>query len=184
MAWRGNPLLGYWRRGCEFPTKAEKAVEPSIAALGERYRHQYPFWNHKYFADFALLDRKLIIEVDGDSHDIPEQKEKDLLHELQVLELGWRVVRITNDDALYRPSISVQKAILAAEDDLLWFPDKAAVSLRLTARLGQLHRDYPHLLVAAAKQAKRRSQSGLKGAKTRRSRAAPAPEKAAKRPTK
>lgn len=168
MGFRSNPLLGYWRRMCEEPTEAEAALEPAIAALGERYRHQYPFWDFKYFADFALLDRKLIIEVDGDSHDRPAQKEKDLQHELKVLELGWRVVRLTNEAALEDPEFAVKAAIATDEIAL----DTVDVKTRLEAQLAQLHRNYPALLAAAAKRSKRRRQSALKGAAVRRAKKA------------
>jgi very-short-patch-repair endonuclease len=153
MAW-GNPLLTYWRRGCEKPTAAEAALEPAIAALGERYRHQYPFWNLKYFADFALLDRKLIIEVDGSSHDKPEQKEKDLRHTLEVLKEGWIVVRTTNECALKDPAWAVEVALADGED----FRYRDGLESEYRAALDRLHRDYPHLLAVAAKKATRRSQ--------------------------
>lgn len=165
MGWRQNPLLGYWKRGCEKPTAAEAALEPAIAKLGERYRHQYPFWSLKYFADFALLDRKIIIEVDGDSHDKPEQKEKDLLHELQVLELGWMVVRVTNEQALRNPEEAVQVALGYLQGKS---PDINVLRLQLTEALARLHQNYPHLLAEAATRSKSRRQSGLKGAQKRR----------------
>ncbi len=164
MGFRQNPLLGYWKRGCEFPTKAEAALETVIAALGERYRHQYPFWGLKYFADFALLDSKIIIEVDGDSHDTPEQKEKDLLHELAVLELGWVVMRISNEKALRYPDLT---DLLLRADEIKRL-GKEFQETQLTEALARLHRDYPHLLAEAAKRSTSRRRSALKSAKTRR----------------
>jgi very-short-patch-repair endonuclease len=108
MAWgRGNPLLGYWQRLYDDMTPAEVALEPAIAALGERYRSQHPFWGLKHFADFALLDRKLIIEVDGSSHNTPSQKKKDLEHTLALKSLGWEVVRVSNEQAQAVPAETV-----------------------------------------------------------------------------
>jgi hypothetical protein len=78
--WKSNKLLSYWYRNYMHPTKAEASLETAVATLGEPYRTQHPFIALSHFADFALLDRKLTIEVDGDSHDRPDQKEKDLLH--------------------------------------------------------------------------------------------------------
>ncbi len=181
-----NPLLAYWKHGCDNPTKAEAAIEPAIAALGERYRHQYPFWSLKYFADFALLDRKLIIEVDGDSHDTPEQKEKDLQHTLAVLKLGWLVYRCSNDDALTHPAETIGFAIDYAQ--VMDSPShREILAHQATAQLDQLHQDCPHLLAAAAKKATRRSQSA-KAAAARRAlargkRVAPGPAKSSKRPS-
>lgn len=153
-------------------TEAEKALEPAIAALGERYRVQYPFLALKYFADFALLDRKIIVEVDGDSHNTPAQKEKDLQHALQVLELGWVIVRVTNEQASQNPEKTVKIALEVA--GYLELPQSKDEQVReLTAQLDRLRQDYPVLLAAAAKRAKSRRQSALVGAKLRRSRAVP-----------
>lgn len=160
---RPNPLLGYWRKGCESPTAAEAALEPHIAALGERYRHQYPFWGIPYFADFALLDRKVIIEVDGDSHDRPEQKEKDLEHTLKVLELGWRVVRVTNEQVLRDPAGALQLALRSRLES----PDILLEEIQLKGRLELLRQNYPELLDLRAKRSKSKSERSKAAARTR-----------------
>ncbi len=164
MAWgRPNPLLAFWKQMYDRPTQAESALESAIASLGERYRHQHPFWGLKYFADFALLDRKLIIEVDGDSHNNPRQKEKDLLHELAVLDLGWRVLRVSNERALRDPALAM-KVVLQGPDVFLGIEP---LKTRAVAQLCQLRQSYPYLLAEDAKRSKHRQQSGLKGAQTR-----------------
>ena len=152
------------------PTAAEAAIEPAIAALGEPYRFQYPFLGIKYFADFALLDRKLIIEVDGYSHLSLAQREKDLIHEIQALELGWRVVRVSNADATECPEDSVAWAIRQTTSPVE----------ELKARLAQLHQDYPELLAAAAKKATHRSRSAKAGAAARRRQPSPGPSRASR----
>jgi very-short-patch-repair endonuclease len=108
-------MLGYWYRLYHNMTPSEVALEPAIAALGERYRSQHPFLKHKLFADFALLDRKLIIEVDGSSHDTPKQKYKDALHELALHKDGWRVVRCTNEEAQSDPTGTVTRLLAVTE---------------------------------------------------------------------
>jgi very-short-patch-repair endonuclease len=145
------------------PTKAEAALEPAIAELGEPYRFQYPFLDIKYFADFALLESRIIIEVDGDSHDRPAQMEKDLIHEIQVLEKGWSVVRLTNEEAIKSPAESVARALSSPVLSL----DKSARVAQLKAQLAQLHQSYPGLLAAAAKKSKFRKQRAKVGADTR-----------------
>lgn len=172
MGWGGNPLLGYWRRMCEQPTTAEAALEPAIAALGERYRHQYPFWGLKYFADFALLDRKLIIEVDGASHDKPAQKEKDLKHSLEVLKLGWYIYRCSNEWATKYPEESVDIAL----QHLAEFgrpQNREFLAEWYQGQLVQLHLDYPALLAVVAKKSRPRRPPVKASASPRRKRAAP-----------
>lgn len=129
-------------------TPAETSLEPAIAALGERYRSQHPFLKHKHFADFALLDRKLIIEVDGDSHNDPHQKKKDLEHTLALKSDGWEVVRVTNEQALADPAGTVKAALSATPQ----------TEPELQASLERLLRDYPKLLVAPAKRSKSRKR--------------------------
>lgn len=97
-------------------TDPERSLEPFIAALGERYRSQWLFLGLKHIADFVLLDRKVVIEVDGDSHDTPEQQRKDILHTLGLGKLGYAVVRVSNKEALENPAgvIARLPALLAA----------------------------------------------------------------------
>jgi very-short-patch-repair endonuclease len=63
---------------------------------GLRFRRQHPIG--PYVADFVCAKRKLVIEVDGETHHTPEQ----LLHDLRRREYletrGWREMRIANRD--------------------------------------------------------------------------------------
>lgn len=138
-------MLGYWYRLYHNMTPSEVALEPAIAALGERYRSQHPFLKHKLFADFALLDRKLIIEVDGTSHDTPKQKKKDLEHMLALRSDGWNVVRIRNEEATADPVGAVSRCLRAPQ----------TTQVELLGALARLLRDYPQLLEPPAKRSKR-----------------------------
>jgi hypothetical protein len=91
-----NRMHGYWAK-LNKGTDSEWALEPAIAALGRPYRWQYPFWTIHRFADFALIDDKLVIEVDGDSHLKPEQAAKDVETERLLNSMGWQVVRCRNE---------------------------------------------------------------------------------------
>lgn len=89
-------------------TDPEIALEPHIAALGERYRAQCLFPAIYHIADFALLDRRIIIEVDGHSHLAPEQRWKDLNHSLWLERNGWAVVRVLNEEAKSRAAYVIE----------------------------------------------------------------------------
>lgn len=155
MAFRANPLLGYWKRMCAQPTDAEAALDPAVAALGVPYRFQYPFWEHKYFADFAVLPWRLIIEVDGDSHNKPSQKEKDLKHALQVLDDGWVVARVSNELAMKCPEAAVEQAVEYYRE---WGPKKAELGTLLRVTLDRLHKCFPALLDPEPKRARLRER--------------------------
>lgn len=134
-------LLGYWYRLLNNMTAPELALEPAIAALGERYRAQHLFIALRHIADFALLDRKLIIEVDGNSHNTPRQREKDLEHTLALQVLGWTVFRCSNEEAMRAPWETVRAALGAVQ----------TAPEGLQAALQSLRQSHPQLLEKPAK---------------------------------
>ena len=56
---------------------------------GAKFRRQHPIG--PYFADFACVSRKLVIEIDGDHHAF--QVERDAQRTKAMESEGWRVVR-------------------------------------------------------------------------------------------
>lgn len=60
---------------------------------------EYPISNKDgvYITDVAIPKLKLIYEHDGNYHDDVEQKEKDIIRDEELKQLGWTVVRITGD---------------------------------------------------------------------------------------
>jgi very-short-patch-repair endonuclease len=67
-----------------------------LAALG--FRRQSPMGN--YIADFVAHSRKLIVEVDGESHDFEERIRHDARRDEWFTSRGYRVLRFTNDDVM------------------------------------------------------------------------------------
>lgn len=105
-------FLKNWARLYSKMTEPEKRMEPAVAALGRPYRVQHPFWNLHHFADFVLLQDKVVIEVDGKSHLAPAQRVKDLKHTLALQDMGYTVVRCSNEEALRDPAGTLQKLLL------------------------------------------------------------------------
>lgn len=103
-------------------TAAELALEPEIAAMGVRYRAQHPFPGLKHVADFALLDSKLIIEVDGASHEKETQKAKDAAHTLGLHLRGWRVLRCKNEEVVANPKGTLRRLL-----SITHFPTREAL---------------------------------------------------------
>lgn len=66
---------------------------------GLKFKRQHSIGN--YIADFYCASLKLVIELDGGVHNLKEQKEKDILRDQNLHELGFKVLRFTNDEALY-----------------------------------------------------------------------------------
>jgi len=71
----------------------------NLKYLNVRFKRQHPIL---YFvADFYCHKAKLIIEVDGDYHDIPEQYMYDKERENELEDLGLIVIRFTNEQVLF-----------------------------------------------------------------------------------
>jgi very-short-patch-repair endonuclease len=63
---------------------------------GNKFRRQVPIAN--YIVDFAALDLKFVIEVDGGQHDVRAAKDAERTRILE--EWGYHVVRLWNNDVL------------------------------------------------------------------------------------
>jgi very-short-patch-repair endonuclease len=80
--------------------------------LGYKFRRQHPIGC--YIVDFYCAERKLAIEIDGDSH--AEQVEYDAERTAWLAEQGVRVVRFTNRQ-VHRQTDDVLEAILSECQD-------------------------------------------------------------------
>jgi very-short-patch-repair endonuclease len=66
---------------------------------GLKFRRQHPIG--PYFADFACVAKKLVVEVDGDFHG--DQVEADARRTAVIERAGWSVVRFTAREVLEYP---------------------------------------------------------------------------------
>ncbi len=85
------------------PTGAEKVLWELLRndQLGYGIRRQHIL--DKFIVDFICLPRKLIIEVDGDIHDILRERDQERTYVLE--SLGYRVLRFTNNEVLSNSSL-------------------------------------------------------------------------------
>jgi very-short-patch-repair endonuclease len=65
---------------------------------GLAFRRQAPMGN--YVADFVSHSCRLIIELDGESHDFESRQRADAIRDAWFASRGYRVLRFTNDDVL------------------------------------------------------------------------------------
>jgi very-short-patch-repair endonuclease len=80
---------------------------------GLSFRRQTPIGN--YIADFVAHSCKLIVEIDGESHDFEERIRHDRRRDRWLESRGYRVLRFTNDDVLKNLEGVVLAIIEAAE---------------------------------------------------------------------
>src|SRR5690606_19064489 len=63
---------------------------------GVRFRSQHPI--HRYIVDFYCHPVKLVIEIDGDSHNQKQQILTDQIRTRDLISLGLTEMRFSNDD--------------------------------------------------------------------------------------
>lgn len=137
---------------------SEVLFERLICQLGEPYRTQYPFPGLHRVADFALHRRKVIIEIDGASHDTPTQRYKDITTSIALEKQGWKVIRFRNEEV---PGIGGPGTLAGLVED----------KLATRPTLGELEAALLELPAPPVRPSKRRARAPK-----------PAPKKAKKRP--
>jgi leucyl-tRNA synthetase len=64
--------------------------------LGSKVRRQHVI--ETFIIDFAFLNEKLLIEIDGEYHNDPEQKNYDDARTEYLTQFGYKLIRFTNDE--------------------------------------------------------------------------------------
>ena len=85
-------------------TKAEQVMWSMLRDLrpyGGRFRRETPIG--PYIADFAWLSARLVVEVDGDSHETLAGKAHDLSRDAFLKAQGFNVLRFDNDQVIDGP---------------------------------------------------------------------------------
>jgi very-short-patch-repair endonuclease len=95
-------------------TDAEKVLWEYLRrnALGVRFRRQFIIGD--FITDFACIEKKLVVEVDGLYHSTEEQIEEDRKRTFHLSQLGFRVLRFTNEEIM----TDINKVILTIKTNL------------------------------------------------------------------
>jgi PncC family amidohydrolase len=86
------------------PTEAERVLWEIVRGrkmAGFKFRRQHIISD--FIADFVCISEKLIIEVDGLYHQLPENKMSDRERTYELNKLGFEVLRFTNEQVLHDP---------------------------------------------------------------------------------
>ncbi len=75
---------------------------------GYRFRRQHPI--APYFADFACVERRLVVEVDGGQQ--VAGYEADRRRTAHLKRQGWRVIRFWDGDVLKHPQLVLETILL------------------------------------------------------------------------
>jgi len=98
---RYNLLKDFAKENRKNATLAEDILWENIRnkTLGVEFRRQHIIAD--FIADFVCLDKMLIIEIDGGYHSERKQKEDDELRTERLNELGFRVIRFSNEEVQF-----------------------------------------------------------------------------------
>jgi leucyl-tRNA synthetase len=91
------------------PTPAEAKLWDMLRgdALGVNFRRQHTI--EDFIVDFVCLKRKLVIEVDGEIHLKEENQEYDTARSFVLNDLGYNILRFTNNEVLETPEKVLDK---------------------------------------------------------------------------
>lgn len=75
--------------------------------LGYKFRRQYSV--DQFVIDFYCPELKLAVEIDGNVHDQPDQKEYDIKRQEYLESFGIVFIRITNEELLGNPNMAFDR---------------------------------------------------------------------------
>ncbi|MBL0128028.1 MAG: endonuclease domain-containing protein [Flavobacteriales bacterium] len=92
-------LKGYAKEMRQNPTPAERVLWRALRGdkTGVYFRRQHVLGN--FIVDFVSLDRRLVVEVDGDIHD--HQQAEDALRTQWLKQTSFHVLRFRNEEVLH-----------------------------------------------------------------------------------
>jgi len=99
------------------PTDAEAALWELLKSKKlERYKFRRQHIIGNYITDLVCLDRRLVIEIDGLIHQLPENKESDLVRTEWLNEKEFKVIRFTNDKVLFDTENTLKQILLSLKE--------------------------------------------------------------------
>ena len=94
------------------PTQAESVLWELVKTKqlnGYKFRRQHIV--DRFITDFVCLKHKLVIEIDGLIHQLPENQISDLERTKRLNQIGFEVIRFTNDEVLFQTKNVLNKII-------------------------------------------------------------------------
>jgi very-short-patch-repair endonuclease/Trp operon repressor len=92
---KDNPDKTAWRQSnLSYPEKIflEKILD---IKWNEKYLIIREMSFFPYFADFAFLNEKIVVEIDGSQHELKERRERDIKKDELINSKGWTVIRFS-----------------------------------------------------------------------------------------
>ena len=95
-------LKAFARENRKNPTLAEQVLWNHLRnkTLGVKFLRQHIIGD--YIVDFVSLECSLVVEVDGAYHMERQQMKNDAIRSIELGKMGFKVIRFTNEEVLYR----------------------------------------------------------------------------------
>ena len=74
---------------------------------GAKFQRQVPL--QSYIADFVCFDRRLVVEIDGPSHDNADQIVADKVRDDWLRKQGFQVLRLSNELVIASTELAVAR---------------------------------------------------------------------------
>jgi leucyl-tRNA synthetase len=105
--WKKLKVLGYENRKKQ--TEAENILWQELRnkKTGFKIRRQHAI--DVFLADFICIEKNVVIEVDGEYHNDPEQKKYDEQRTFVLNDMGFEVIRFTNNEVIHNTKTVVEK---------------------------------------------------------------------------
>ena len=100
---RDPRLIRFARANRKLPTISEDMLWHELRDQklnGLKFRRQHPL--HPFIVDFFCAKQKLIIEVDGDIHDVEHVKMHDASRQTNLESRGYRVLRFSHEEVMHQ----------------------------------------------------------------------------------
>ena len=110
------PLTHFARKMRQEPTTAEKLLWSRLRRNqlgGYKFRRQHPIG--PYIVDFCCVEKKLIIEADGDVHAFQEKQDRERTEWLEAE--GYRVLRFANENILQQTEMVLETILAVCDGD-------------------------------------------------------------------
>jgi very-short-patch-repair endonuclease len=91
--------------------------------LGLKFRRQCPI--NRYIADFCCKDPRLVVELDGEIHEVQAQMDHDRNRDAYIRSLGYEILRFPNHRILAAPAeviTEISRAALRLRPSLIHTP--------------------------------------------------------------
>jgi very-short-patch-repair endonuclease len=82
---------------------------------GHKFRRQMPVGG--FIVDFVCLEQRLVVEIDGPSHETDEQRARDQKRDAWLLANDFRILRLSNELVIGAPELAEQRILEALRAD-------------------------------------------------------------------